>query len=540
MRAAVAAALVGLALANPSPSPNAKPNPSEIFHSLAHCQSHPNASAGFNDMMDKADDVLVPGYFATSVPGWAVLVVDESAAKQTGGGTNPEGSYFGYIFEAYPVLANGMCDDLKRKDIHGGEAPPLCFRQGSKLYTTGTVLGQGDAIAFLGCTPPDMAYFGFDMDIMQRLVNYPDEVTYPGANFADPVNHRRIGTATGSPFDSAALVVQSADGAAADEVRAAFGRLGVPPAAVNFYEVPPRAPVRFYNRSEAWEVDRPDIIASILRMALPQDPEAYERYKTLMWPLRYYISKHPGSHALHPFNYTYIPRANRYNEQALLGRSFRQLTRVVKRRLGDAVGYSFVRDVKGTWQTKGFYDDWDTWLADATPRHRPLMPTRDASYVIRMLPGAGLTQHTGVACLGVLHTRDDTLAAAYQEAILDVFSPINANEFEVVWNQTRLTDSALPFAKDVDLQESDTSRRLWVDHADKFFVVLALPVGGCARLGLAHAPSCVELRPDDTLWFSQESFLQAGERVYVAGDSTIGPDANTGIPMRTIIFETDF
>ena len=61
-------------------------------------------------------------------------------------GWDVDGAYLTYAF-AEDALPDGMCDNVKTGTLCAGEA---------------FVLGPADAVAFYGCTPPPVAYFGFD------------------------------------------------------------------------------------------------------------------------------------------------------------------------------------------------------------------------------------------------------------------------------------------------------------------------------------------------------------------------------------------
>mmetsp|Transcript_12529 Transcript_12529/g.37681 ORF Transcript_12529/g.37681 Transcript_12529/m.37681 type:complete len:559 (-) Transcript_12529:1508-3184(-) len=545
MLAVVAAALVWSSLATKQ---DAKPPMGKYESSTGHsrrlegsdflstslCELRDaNASYAMGFEMNVADDMLVPYIFEKSVPGIAVLAMDEGRADSWGGGVNPEGSYFTYLLDS-SVLGEGACDITKPTD-----GSKLCFpsADGTKNWTAVFMLGEGDAIAFMGCTPPPVSYFGYDVDIQYMLHDYPETVYAPGENFADTVNMIRVHTATGTPFDSPVLVVHTADDAAARSITDAYSRLGIiPEEAVNVHKLPPASmgPVRFFNRSSDWRETAPSVLTAILRASQPQVPEHYETFKAMFWPVRYYFSKDPASVAESPYDdYEYIKRDNGFDEQAAFAGKLRDLVKTVRAKLDSELGgIAKFQSTQGNWTAEGFYDDWDKFLADVTPDMTPLIPTRDATYNVGPAYGTPVGPATGLAAVGIMHTREDILGTLYQEVMIDVYrGDMQKLEFFQFWNQTRLEGSA-------DMFFDGTGDE---DDARNFFVVLALPGDGCERMGLAGKLNCVplaSLRVGGT--FSAGSYPLVGERVYCAKDTGIGPGAVTGLPAHILSFETAY
>eukprot|EP00968_Pinguiococcus_pyrenoidosus_P029433 scaffold8560_cov286-Pinguiococcus_pyrenoidosus.AAC.1 len=425
--------------------------------------------------------------------------------------------------EAYGLMPESACDSIVRAN---GE--PVCApAEDGKVYAFNFFMGANDAMAFLGCTPPPMSYFGMDMDISMRFGDSADQTLYPGANFADALSYRRIHTASGSPFDSLALIVHSADQEAMRQVQAAYKDLGVPQEAINGYQIP-SSDVRFFDRSEDWKEALPDTLIPLLRMAQPVNKAGYEQYKKLLWPVRFYIAKEPSSRPAHPFDYQYLSRKNRFNEREQLGSAWTELVERVKSVLQEQHGARIRKEQPGSFRPFGFYDDWKAYLRTIDETSTPILPTRDGSYNVLQISDAMVESNTGLAAVGVVHARESTLDCAYQEAMLHVRSPRAPYRIEsfVFWNQTDLAGSAKPFFPSDD------------PAADDFFVVLALPGDGCRKLGLQEKPFCRRLESrGPTL---PKSFVTGGERVYVAKDSGIGPDADTAIPMTTLVFDVHF
>jgi hypothetical protein len=75
------------------------------------------------------------------------------------------GAYFTYVLSS-TSLPSGVCESIPN---HAGD--DLCkvtdeFPEGETLNF---MLAPSDAIVFYGCTPPPVAYFGYDFIITTRL-----------------------------------------------------------------------------------------------------------------------------------------------------------------------------------------------------------------------------------------------------------------------------------------------------------------------------------------------------------------------------------
>jgi hypothetical protein len=94
------------------------------------------------------------------------ISVSGNMGNATGGGTNTNGVYYTYAWDATNALPQGVCEQIP---THSGGA--LC--QSSDAYpggeTLNLMLGPSDAIVFYGCTPPPVDYFGLDFIITTRI-----------------------------------------------------------------------------------------------------------------------------------------------------------------------------------------------------------------------------------------------------------------------------------------------------------------------------------------------------------------------------------
>ena len=280
-----------------------------------------------SSVADKATEkLLADGRFERVVDGFAFLATGSDNCNGTGGGTNCDGFYVTYGFDQ-AALPQGVCEDVPRHPTDCGDVKAklglcgLCMGPASTpigdnvTFTANFVLGPADAVAWFGCTPPPSEYFGWDPIINARL----NESTafYPGTNFGNALSFRRTNTsaatatddtdgtdgtndtdATAAPFAQPALVVHTADGAAAAAVAGAFtaapedGGGGVAPEAVSTHALDARE-IKFMKFFEAddWRSAGPDLLSMVFRATLPLEghEDAFDRDQAAVFPVRLFV-----------------------------------------------------------------------------------------------------------------------------------------------------------------------------------------------------------------------------------------------------------
>ena len=342
-------------------------------------------------------------------------------------------------------------------------------------FTANFVLGPADAVAWFGCTPPPSEYFGWDLIINARLI-------YPGTNFGNALSFRRTNTsaatatddtdgtdgtddtaATAAPFAQPALVVHTADGAAAAAVAGAFaaapedGGGGVAPEAVSTHALDARE-IKFMNFSEAddWRSAGPDLLSMVFRATLPLDghEDAFDRYQAAVFPVRLFVGA-AGAAAGEALTPDVFPRETTAattagaasppprpspplsaaarsfkgqqelpTEAALLGGTLDALAAAVKaaflagtqsqhnqtnRNQNQLPNASYAGETAGEQTPFGYYDDWDQVLA-ARGNDTFVAPTRDCTYTLGIPESAFAPNALGPGLkgagvlIGVVHT----------------------------------------------------------------------------------------------------------------------------------------
>lgn len=168
--------------------------------------------------------------------------------QREGHANNPSTTYGRYNFTAHPTGFNGT------------------WR-----------LGPQDALAWLGCTPPQAKYFSWRSYLGVRT-QPPTEL---GASLGDSANQLVFNTSRGNgaaAFNSTALLVTTADASTAAAVAGAFVGAGHAASAVNL-DALPSAVVRLgYAATD-------DILYMSLRLSLPADARASAAYLAASWPV---------------------------------------------------------------------------------------------------------------------------------------------------------------------------------------------------------------------------------------------------------------
>ena len=194
---------------------------------------------------------------------------------------------------------------------------PLCFPSefinspiGNVTVTANVVLQPSDAVAFFGCTPPPVAYFGWGPILNMRTTE--EYSFYPGTNFGNALSFRRLNTsatAAAGPFDEPALVVHTADGDAAAAVGAAFESAGGVAASAISTQALDANELVFSNRSDI-AGSTPDMISMLMRVTEAKRgySSAFYAYSTTMWPVRLYLAA-DGQPAGEPLAPPLMPRS---------------------------------------------------------------------------------------------------------------------------------------------------------------------------------------------------------------------------------------
>lgn len=476
-----------------------------------HCLSHDPTTllARSNGLASKADELLSKS-FSKIVSGMFVIIIDEQAGEEVGGETNPFGAYGTFIADGAAMFPQEICNML------GHEQNPIC--NPADNTTLNFLLGPRDVVAWYGCTPPPMKYFGFDPIIGTRITEeYP---FYPGTNFGDAINQQNVKTANSEQdgiFDQPVLVLHAADGDAADIVSQAYADVGVDSASVNVREIDP-AIAKLYDRSggKTWEDTRPDLMAMLTRYGAPDNTTAEEKaawagYKVTRWPVRYYIADDEELSTA-PFAPAVKSRESSIvkNEVDVYAGVLAELKSSVLDTF--ASSYSSVGDAVLTYTGAGLYDDWE-WVLEQKNNDTYMMPTRDALYGMGVCPeprACQLKDGDAGVLMGVIHS--EALDAAYYSVGLDVMDLDNGAFLETHWYLDKdLVGSAERYFSEASLETNQA-------EVAALFAIDFLPPGGCA--GAAHPQWCVEY---DTQSYAESRHLMISERIYSVTASQVGP-----------------
>lgn len=471
-----------------------------------------------DQIANQADAYLVPSQFKSVVSGYLVLIEDETDGEEAGGGTNTFGSYFGFAFNSSDVFPPTMCSIPT--NTGGKRCDPTSITALSYL------LGPRDVIAFVSCTPPPMKYFSYDMIIDVRLTEaYP---YYPGQNFGDPISNLNVNVEGASAFDQPVVVIHAADTIAASQVSNAY--VNFANGSISFSSVSvrgiPSSTVRLWNRANGmqWEDSRPDILSLIMRLSVPEgglsDPR-YVAYKKTFWPVRLYFAD-DNLKSTTPLS---TPMKSRYSNNIIKETSEYQssldsLEESIKANILDTYSGTYQNTATMNFTAQGYYDDWDDILA-LKNNASFAAPTRDAVYGLPIIENKNsylLVKGIAGVFIGVIHSK--VLNASYSSVGIDLKNDITQQFFEVNW----LLDSQL---------EGSASRYFPSSKSDDLFAIDFFPPGLCHD----------SLYPQWCIEYSESSLskLQAritlGERIYLLGETMIGPYAYDLIPSKLLLFQ---
>ena len=249
-----------------------------------------------------------PTQFTKSSIGMTVVVNGE--APDSGGGTNPDGVYWGSIMDA-EYLPKDACDGMPggiwMEQCYPWSEPELddplypamkIFEQ--QNVTTGTfqvMLSQNDVQVWYGCSIPGVKYFGYDAIISTRAYDdarppitpkgIPARSWHPGINFADPVNS--VNTGKGTYAESAPMaVIYTADGKSAEEATRLLSDL-VPEGDIHIVQldIDIFRPVEGDRSTfSGWKNSKPDNLRHLIRSSIPDpsDREPYDSYFKSYFP----------------------------------------------------------------------------------------------------------------------------------------------------------------------------------------------------------------------------------------------------------------
>lgn len=462
---------------------------------------------------DKA--LLDSGRFARVVNGFAVVIVGPDTGETNAGGTNPLGAYMTYIADSTEIFADGqgkgsqqVCDAVPActNSTQVQVCNPRCFNpNNNSTDTISMMLGPADAVVFTGCAPPPMKYYSFDQYIIARTTEA--QPYYPGTNFGDSLSLDDIqGDDTEGYFDKSLTVIQSGDEAVLQAVTKAYEDVGVAKVkqlGVDFDTV------RAWDRSQGFEASRPDMLDTVMRMAVPDggmgaDSPAFQ-YSAVAWPVRFYMADdaakteqpfkpHIKSRTVAPDG-TAVP-----DEKALYTPALKDLADVVSASYA-ADGYSLDGSLFLNGTAIGFYDDWDAILA-RKDNSTFILPTRDAIYG---MPVQGPVRFGQVAQATFLGIRKP--GATYHELMLEIYDMKAASMTTITLLDKDMANSAERYLR---------SSSSVIDETDDLLFAVDLRVQGAC----AGAKYCWEL-PEGVS--PENAFVSLGERVYLDKTTKVGP-----------------
>lgn len=171
-------------------------------------------------------------------------------------GANPSAPYKAYILPPAP-----------------GQTEPNPFPDVNNFSTVNR-LRSDEALVYIGKTPPDCTYFSYQSFQFWHL--YPGEKAFRKtfANVGDTLNHLTINTAEspeGDPFDSATIIVSTADRGINERVYTASNSAGYSPAIINT-EIIPSSLLKMGLEPES------DVFTVLHRIAFFKDEQAGRAY----------------------------------------------------------------------------------------------------------------------------------------------------------------------------------------------------------------------------------------------------------------------
>ncbi len=175
-------------------------------------------------------------------------------------GNNPATKYLAYFVPPAP----GYPVDERIAQI----AKTLGMSGNASTFWT---LGPDEAVVFVGKTPPECRYFGYDNYLMSRT--YGNETRWIFANVADSLNNEVINTdgSAGDPFNQTTVIISTADRGIDERIRAAAGSAGYPDGMMNT-QVFPSSILKMGLENDS------DTFAIFIRPALYADRQAGAEY----------------------------------------------------------------------------------------------------------------------------------------------------------------------------------------------------------------------------------------------------------------------
>jgi hypothetical protein len=447
--------------------------------------------------------------------------VNETDGENSGGGTNTYGSYGSHILPA-EVLPIGFCDIAN----HDGSA-----RCGGN-YTLTWAMGPADVLAAVICTPPKMRYYSYDVDIMARTSE--EYIYFPGTNMGDTVSHLSVNVdnvAADDVFDQPMLLLISADAAAAKLVADAYIEAGFPAAAINLKPLPASNPnVHLWDRStdESWQTSRPDILASVFRMSIPEDESSYRKFQQIYWPTKFYFraddvkQQQPIAQNLRSRTSTAV-----MDETKVFGDILKKIEENVKQQQQQQqANKNFVASQLMETNMKGFYDDWDQVLA-LKSNDSFIVPDRDALYGIPVVNESNyksyiLKKGMQLVVIGVIHQL--SLSASYSSVGVDVISIATGKAKEVHW----FIDQDLVGSCERYLANPSEDEKLLLPY------LFAFDIKGNGEC--QGAKWCAEYSNAHTSILDQTAF-EIFERIYLLKETKVGPDTNSVVSAKLLVFQ---
>jgi hypothetical protein len=475
--------------------------------------------------------------FTRVAEGVLVTIVNSESGAADGGATNPDGSYAVTYFVAEDVFQNTNACDIQA--CSNSTSTMNCHNRCNKSpdgieITMGYMLGPSDAVVFTGCTPTPLKYFAMDTYITSRLGSKDQKYPfYPGQNFGDTINNQNINLVDKEAiFNQPTVMIQTADGAAADAVTAAYAKAGFDPKGVSVRAIDSDY-VRMWDRSVSgeWDASGPDFLLSFMRMSIPTEGtrDAFEKYQRISWPVKLYFAaddKKPES-PLHP---ELISRTSPLNEITMYksGMDSFEEDLIQLYNITNHMDIQCATELK--MQNVGTYDDWQMVL-EAGNNDTFVLPSRDATYG---------TVPPGVSCIpfvepknigvifGAIHT--ETLQLSYSSvsfAVLNGISKKILGTLAFVVDLDTYKGSALRYMSEETIANIEASGG---DPSNIYAVDIRGP-GECSEV----SATCMEY---------DESYCKGtglrfgilGERMYASKITTIGPSSDQTLAARAVFF----
>jgi hypothetical protein len=471
--------------------------------------------------------------FEDIVAGLSVIVQDES--PDGGGGTNPDGVYFGPLSDARS-LPTGACDHMS------GLALAECYPANDpdlpdvEAVTFSSIMAVNDAQVWFGCTPPNAAYFGFDTIITTRTFprspppagddNQTFTEWFPGINFADPVNNVNTGIGSNAPSEPM-VVIFTADASTADALSAAYTKhADVPSTSIHVVKLDSKifAPlVGDRSAFDDWKHSKPDNLRHLIRFSIPYDEEEYTKYKTTAFPF-FSFNGHTTGDA-EPYEPTSVAREIDADESSEVETEWMELSeQLLKEHSGD--GFTLLNMVTVNNELAGLYDDWEAVLADpATTIASGSFPagTRDGTYGFGIITTPVTTKPARLVVVGADHTRTG-LKASYAQMGVNMFAPGNP----IVPNPG---SDAMPYSRWFDHRDLESIG----DGGEMWYKEFVFNGAECSESALKKEGCCVdEASGLDTL---VGATIMVGTRTYALEATGVGPSKDELFEARVFMFE---